>query len=92
MGGKDQFWSVAGDAGVDVPAGAGSGALNWLRDGGFLHFPTKGAKELGQKIAGFALVIGGGFNLAQLAGKPNRVNCCRWNRAAHDGERIQEAG
>ena len=78
--GKHQVGRLAGHAGIDIPARTGGGALGRLRHRRLFHCPAAAGKKVGQKIAHCALVVGGGFDLAQSStGKPDGIE-----RAAND--------
>ena len=86
--GKDQIGSLAGHACVDVPARAAGGALGRLLYGGLLDFPAAAGEETDEKVAYRALVVGGGFDFAQLAGKTYGVDRISGQRIEHDAARI----
>ena len=77
MRGKHQIGRLAGHTGVNIPARASASILSRLFHGGLLDCPATPGEKLGQKIAYRALVVGGGLDFAQAAGKPDGIKFIR---------------
>ena len=82
---ENQVRYLVSRPGVDIPPGVGQTAFKRLRNRRFFHIPSTIREKPGEEICHRAFVIGGGFDLDQLTGKPDGIKRLE---VGHDAARI----